>query len=63
MKEFKIHELSKEEKVIYYIKSKFPNMSSSSLYKAFRNKDIKINGKRISDTNTLVKNNDTNFII
>ena len=59
MKEFKIHELSKEEKVIYYIKSKFPNMSSSSLYKAFRNKDIKINGKRISDTNTLVKNNDT----
>ena len=58
MREFKVYNLKKEEKVIYYIKNKFPNLQSSIIYKIFRNKDIKINNKRISDYNTLIKNND-----
>ena len=58
MKEIKISNLSKEEKILYIIKEKFPNLSSSILYKALRNKDIKVNGKRINDSNYLIKNND-----
>lgn len=58
MKEIKISNLNKNEKIIYYLKKNFPNLSSSVLYKAFRNKDIKVNGKRINDQDFLVNNND-----
>lgn len=59
MKELKITNLKKNEKVLYYIKSFFPNLSVSALHKAFRNKDIKVNGKRINDVNYEIKNDDT----
>lgn len=58
MKELKITNLKKKEKVLYYIKSCFPNLNNTALHKAFRNKDIKINGKRINDINYEITNND-----
>ncbi len=59
MKELKITSLKKNEKVLYYIKDIFPNLNTTVLHKAFRNKDIKVNGKRISDINYEIKNEDT----
>ena len=58
MKEIKISNLNKEEKILYIIKENFPNLSSSILHKALRNKDIKVNGKRINNSNYSIKNND-----
>ena len=40
---------SKNNKISKYIMSIYPNLSYNSLQKAFRNKDIKINSKRISE--------------
>lgn len=58
MKELKITNLKKKEKALYYIKSCFPSLSNTALHKAFRNKDIKVNGKRINDINYELVNND-----
>ena len=58
MKEFKIHNISNNEKLVYYIKNAFPNLSTATLYKAIRNKDIKVNGKRITDINYILSEND-----
>lgn len=58
MKEIRVNNLKKEEKIIYIIKDRFPNLSSSTLYKALRNKDIKVNEKRINNPEYLVKSND-----
>lgn len=58
MKELKITNLKKKEKALYYIKSYFPNLNNTALHKAFRNKDIKVNGKRINDINYEIKDND-----
>ena len=37
-----------EKNLITYLTSKFPNLNVNAIYKALRKKDIKINGKRIS---------------
>lgn len=37
-----------EKNLITYLTSKFPNLNVNAIYKAIRKKDIKINGKRIS---------------
>ena len=58
MKQIKISNIKKEEKLIYYIKDTYPNLSTSVLHKALRNKDIKVNDKRVSDSNYILKNND-----
>lgn len=58
MKELKVSNLKKDEKLIYYIKELFPNIPTSTLHKVLRNKDIKINGRRICDANYILKNND-----
>ncbi|MBO5477319.1 MAG: RluA family pseudouridine synthase [Clostridia bacterium] len=58
MKQVKITNLKKEEKLIYYIKDMYPNLATSVLHKALRNKDIKVNDKRVSDSNYILKNND-----
>lgn len=58
MKEIRVNNLKKEEKIIYIIKDRFPNLSSSTLYKALRNKDIKVNEKRINNPEYLIKSND-----
>lgn len=59
MKEIKVCNLKKDEKLIYYIKDMFPNLSNAILHKALRNKDIKVNGKRVIDQNYTLKNGDT----
>ena len=43
--------------VTNYILEKFPNLSKNILFKALRNKDIKVNQKRIS-TNMVIHNGD-----
>ena len=58
MKEIKVSNIKKDQKLIYYIKEKFPNLSSAVLHKALRNKDIKVNNKRINDSNYTLYNND-----
>ena len=58
MKKITIKNLKDKEKIIYYIKEKYPNLSSSVLHKALRNKDIKVNSKRINDPNFEINNGD-----
>lgn len=58
MKEIKVSNIKKDQKLIYYIKENFPNLSSAVLHKALRNKDIKVNNKRINDSNYTLYNND-----
>lgn len=48
MRSFVIENCKKSEYLSKYIFDKYPNMSKSALYKAFRNKDIKVNEKRIN---------------
>ena len=38
-----------DKNLITYLTSKFPNLNVNAVYKALRNKDIKINNKRISE--------------
>jgi len=49
MQEFKVEKKDDNKKLIQCITSKYKNLSQNTLYKAMRNKDIKINGKRISE--------------
>ncbi len=58
MKEIKLCNLKRNEKLLFYIKEQFPNLSNSAFHKALRNKDIKVNGKRITDSNYILNNND-----
>jgi len=58
MKEIKLCNLKRNEKLLFYIKEQFPNLTTSALHKALRNKDIKVNGKRITDANYILNNND-----
>lgn len=58
MKQLKVSNLKKDEKLTYYIKEKYPNVLKSTIYKSIRNKDIKVNDKRIGDENYLVSNGD-----
>lgn len=48
MKKIYVENNKKNIKLVNYILSSFPKLSPSFLYKALRNKDIKINGKRVS---------------
>lgn len=58
MKEIKISNIKNDEKLLYYIKKIFPNLSSSVLHKTLRNKDVKVNGKKINNANYILKNGD-----
>ncbi len=59
MRKLIVNNLKKNNnKLLYYIKENYPNLSSSILYKALRNKDIKINSKRINDPNYTLYNGD-----
>lgn len=48
MKKIYVENNKKNIKLVNYILNNFPKLSPSFLYKALRNKDIKINGKRVS---------------
>ncbi len=43
--------------IVNYISKTFPNLKKSTLYKALRNKDIRVNDKKINE-NIMIKNND-----
>lgn len=60
MREIKVlncNNTSKDYFLSSYILSVFPNLPKSVLFKALRNKDIRINGKRVSQ-DTKIKNDD-----
>ena len=50
MKEFKVKQNYIGKDISYAIKKEFPHLSNSSLNKAFRIKDIKVNDKRVNKT-------------
>ncbi len=45
-------------KINKFISSYFKDLPQSKIYKIFRNKDIKVNGKRTNDTNLVLHEND-----
>lgn len=49
MKKLIVEEKYNNKKLNTYLLSKYKNLSSNTLYKALRKKDIRINGKRISE--------------
>ena len=57
MKEFKINEKYTNKDIYYVLRKHFPHMSLSSLNKAFRIKDVKVNDIRVSK-DFVVKQND-----
>ena len=48
MKKIIVNNIFKEIKITNYIKKTYPNLNVNVLHKALRNKDIKVNSKRIS---------------
>jgi len=57
MREFKVSNLKNNKTIVSYIMEYFPNLSYSMLRKSLRNKDIKLNGQRIS-TDSPIKSGD-----
>ena len=49
--------------VLNYILNKFPNLPKASLFKALRNKDIKVNEKRINKDTKVSKNDKIDIYI
>ena len=49
MQRFTINESQNNKKIVQVITSKYPNVSISAIYKALRQKDIKVNGGRIKE--------------
>ena len=58
MKEFKVNQKYDNKKLNIFLKETIPQIPSSIFYKLLRKKDIKINGKRVSE-NILVHTGDT----
>lgn len=59
MRKLIVNNLKKNNnKLLYYIKDCYPNLSSSMLHKALRNKDIKVNSKRTTDQDYILSNGD-----
>lgn len=58
MRKVIVENLKKESTLSKYLLLKFPNLSKGSLYKALRNKDIKVNEKRINK-DIILNSNDT----
>ena len=57
MQVIKVDEKDKGKKLSTYLTSLFPNLKINTLYKAIRKKDIRINGKRISE-DRIIENGD-----
>ncbi len=57
MIKFKVDKLGDNKKIVSYLKSKFNRLSSGTIYKALRNKDIRVNDVKIHD-DVIVKLND-----
>ena len=55
MKEIKI---TQKANIFNYIKDSFPNLASSSLHKAFRNKDIRVNNVKTNNEKQIIQKDD-----
>ncbi|MCX7746100.1 MAG: RluA family pseudouridine synthase [Clostridia bacterium] len=55
MRELIVKEENDEKRIDKVLKEEFPNMPVSALFKAFRKKDIKVNGKRVKEDFILKK--------
>ena len=53
MIKFSVDSLGNGKKIVSYLQSKFNNLSSGTIYKALRNKDIRVNGTKISENITV----------
>ena len=51
------------KKVVNYIKSKFNNVSESAIYKALRQKDIRINDVKVSENVSVEKGDEITIYI
>ena len=51
------------KKLCNFILTSFPNLSQNTLYKALRQKDIKINGKRVNKDCIIFENDELNIFI
>ena len=49
------------KKLCNFILTSFPNLSQNTLYKALRQKDIKINGKRVNKDCIIFENDELNI--
>ena len=49
------------KKLCNFILTSFPNLSQNTLYKALRQKDIKINGKRVNKDCIIFENDEIAF--
>ena len=63
MKKLIVTKKYNNKKVINFILSNFPKLSSNTLYKALRQKDIKINGKRIHEDTCVFENDEIQVYI
>lgn len=58
MKKLIVNQKYHEKKLNKFLLENIPNLSSNLLYKTLRKKDIKINGKRVSENVTLCENDE-----
>lgn len=58
MKEYKITRLDSGQRIDKFIKKCLPNAPLSLIYKVFRKKDVKVNGKRTNNIQYILQEND-----
>ena len=63
MVKFEVNSKNDNKKLIQVLKSKYENLPQSTIYKALRNKDIKVNGVRIKENITLYKGDEVEVYI
>lgn len=63
MKKIIVNEKYENKKLNNFILDTFPKLSTNTLYKALRKKDIRINGKRISENCTIYTGDEITIFI
>lgn len=58
MKEYKVSKQESNQRIDKFIKKYLPNAPLSLIYKVFRKKDVKVNGKRINNIKYIINEND-----
>lgn len=58
MKEYKVSRQEANQRIDKFIKKYLPNVPLSLIYKVFRKKDVKINGKRTNNIQYIIKEDD-----
>lgn len=63
MIKFNVEENITNKKIVTYLKNKFNNLSDGTIYKALRNKDIRVNNTKISENIEINKNDEITLYI